>query len=64
MFPKLIDLWLLQRVQLCEAGVGAAPLFPSSWGTQMGPRAGLFHQELKFSDLHFCKRDRGKTHFK
>lgn len=31
LFPKLLALWLLVRMQLHEAGVGAASLSPSSW---------------------------------
>lgn len=50
-------------MQLREAGVGTAPLFPSNRGTQVGPRAGLFHLELKFSDFYFRKRDKGKNLF-
>lgn len=60
MFPKLLALWVLLRMQLHEAGVGAAPLSPSSWGTQLGSRASLFDLELKFSAFHFCERGKKK----
>lgn len=56
MFQKPLALWLLLKMQIHEAKVGDVPLSPTSWGTQVVSRGGLFDMELKFSDFHFCEK--------